>query len=531
MNKKFSVLMTILFCALLAQAQDTPPDAPWESDPLDVLEPPKQEMVEPTVPEFKEIGPGSGETAPPAPDIAEPAPPATETLPPSAPVSTPTESFGSSEPDFSREAEFHRIYKTYNEQPTPVESWEKVLGARESETYKVQKGDTLSGISTTFFGDQFFWPKIWSLNNGEILNPHEIEPGMTVQFFPGSMDEAPTLEVTTTKEEKIITDDGKEEIRKQTVTTPLPKPKKRTPVLKALPESLPLYRMGAVNEPPVEVQIDLPKNQFPAAMEYLEYYISDNPVQGSGVVTAAEMDMKTAGEYQYIYVQLDNPGEKIFTAQKNVGAVKDPQVKDRTGQMVEIQGEIEVLERVNDQKNVYRAIVKKAIQPVEIGSILVPGKIPMIDPSATALTSGVGAKIMGGPFDKKRQLFGSRSLVFLDSGSNQGLQVGQSLPLLADEKIHTKKADAVMNDRVIGTVKIVRTSANFATGYVIKATDDVLLGDYVGKPNVQARTEMPAASAPAKVDEDFEKEFEDTPTDTAPPAAPEPGTDDTDLEF
>nr|WP_295905214.1 LysM peptidoglycan-binding domain-containing protein [uncultured Bdellovibrio sp.] len=538
MNKKFSVMLTLIFCALVAQAQDTPPDANWESDPLDVLEPQKTEIVEPTVPEFKEVGPGGHETTPAPPsEYAEPTVPMDIPAEPSvtphgAAPSTET-AFGSSEPDYSREAEFHRIYKTYNEQPTSEESWEKAAGNRQAEIYQVQKGDTLSGISTTLFGDQFFWPKVWSLNKGQIENPHEIEPGMNVQFFAGSVDEAPTLEVTTTKEEKVVKEDGTEEVRKQTTKTTLPPPKKRAPLLKHLPDSLPLYRMGAVNAPPVEVQVDLPKNQFPTGPEYLEYYINDSPMQGVGVITSTEMSMKTAGDYQYVFVRLDEAGGKEFVAQKNVTQVKDPQVKERQGYMVEIQGEIEILERVNDQKNVYRAIVKKAIQPLEVGSFLVPGKLPMIDPSVTALTSGVGAKIMGGQFDKKRTLFGSNSVVFLDGGSNQGLQVGQSLPIYADERIRNKNSEAVINDRVIGVVKIVRVSPNFATAYVSRATDDIVLGDYVGKAVTHAFNEQPVMEAPSKKEsnDDFEKEFEEsTPSNETAPA-PDSGTDDSDLEL
>lgn len=63
-------------------------------------------------------------------------------------------------PDSSREEEFHRIYKSYNEQPTSVESWENAIKGRAAENYQVQKGDTLSDISGTllvisFFGQKF----------------------------------------------------------------------------------------------------------------------------------------------------------------------------------------------------------------------------------------------------------------------------------------------------------------------------------------------------------------------------------------
>lgn len=529
MNKKFSVMLALIFCALLAQAQDVPPDSNWESDPLDVLEPQKQEVVEPTVPEFTEIPEPGKELGKPTPKLTEPALIEKAPVPP---PTMPTEStstattYGGDEPDYSKESEFHRIYKTYNEEPTPVDVWEKAAGNRQSEVYQVQKGDTLSGISGTFFGDPFFWPKVWSLNQGQIQNPHEIDPGLSVQFFPGSMEEAPTLAVAPHEEKTEKAAKGKQTA--EVSVSALPQAKKRTPLLKTLPQSLPQYRMGSAKGAAVEVQIGAAKTRFPVALEYLEYYISDAKMHGVGTVTATEMNMKTAGDYQYIYVRLDGPAGKEFVAQKNVSEVQDPLRENRKGHMVEIQGEIEIIEPVNDQKNVYRAIVKKAIQPVEVGAILTPGKLPMIDPSVGTLSSGVGAKIMGGQFDKKRSLFGSNSLVFLDAGVNQGLQEGQSLAVFADELNRNKKSEAVINDRVIGTVKIVRASLNFATGYITKATDDILLGDYVGKSVVHAFQEQPMTPKAQEPAEDFEKDFESAPSDVP---TPDSGSDDSDLDL
>ncbi|WP_374030582.1 FlgT C-terminal domain-containing protein [Bdellovibrio bacteriovorus] len=166
-----------------------------------------------------------------------------------------------------------------------------------------------------------------------------------------------------------------------------------------------------------------------------------------------------------------------------------------------------------------------------MGAILTPGKLPMIDPTPSGLVSGVGAKIMGGQFDKKRNIFGNSTLVFLDGGSASGLQEGQTLSVFADERVRNKKNEAVMNDRVVGSVKIVRVSPNFATAYVIKASDNILVGDYVGKPVVQAMREAPVVEAPAKVDEDFEKEFEDAPSTPAEAPSPDGGLDDSDLDF
>lgn len=432
-------------------------------------------------------------------------------------------------PDSSREEEFHRIYKTYNEQPTSIESWESAVKGRPAENYQVQKGDTLSDISGTLFGDQFFWPKIWSLNKDRILNPHSIAPGMNVQFFAGSLLDAPSFGVAPIEQSADPLVAGQPPAV-EVPASAIPTGKKRQPLLKNIPPSLPAYRTQ-VNAESSDVSIELQPSKFPRALEYLGYYVEDQPIQGAGKIVAVEGDMKTAGDYQYVYVQIDGGG-KEFIAQKNGNLLVDPNNKHRKGQMIEIQGEIEVLGRVNEQKNTYRALVKKAIQPVEVGAVLVPGRLPMIDPSVGELQSGVGAKVLGGQFENKRNLFGSNSLIFLDGGSGQGLQVGQSLGIFADEDLRTKKASAYMNHRQIGTAKIIRVSGSFATAFVVKASEGIRMGDIVGSTSGQASlsgtSELTTGDSGG---DEFDTDFDSVPSDSSDGLAPDSGSGDSEFDF
>jgi hypothetical protein len=400
---------------------------------------------------------------------------------------------GTDSPDLSKEAEFHRIYKSFNMQPTEEETWGQVLTGRSAENYNVQKGDTLSGISTTLFGDQFYWPKIWSLNNQQILNPHEISPGMVVQFFPGSSDDAPAVILTEMPAENENSGDKKNE-KKETVQkrVEIPPPKKKLePVLTSFPKSLPPFSsILGLSEKKEEVFIEINTPKYKTAMEPLSYYIADDPIEGVGKIIGVEMDLTAAGEHQYIFVKLNEPMEKLFAVQKNLGKVKDSDSWWRRGNIVEVQGEIEILDKVNSDKSIYRAIVRRAIGRVEVGSLLTPGKMPVIDPLPGELGPNIEASIIGGQYDDKRKLFGSHSFVYLNGGESKGIKEGQTLAIYAEERLRTNKVDSVENNRIIGKLKVVRVTPYFATAYIAEITDDVFVGDHVGKPGrAQARAE------------------------------------------
>ncbi|MBC7690479.1 MAG: LysM peptidoglycan-binding domain-containing protein [Methylotenera sp.] len=79
--------------------------------------------------------------------------------------------------------------------PIPDEQWNEIAGTKVSEMYQVNQGDTLYDISKRLFGDARFWPKIWAMNNGKILNPHQITPGRTIAFMSGTGNSLPSVAI------------------------------------------------------------------------------------------------------------------------------------------------------------------------------------------------------------------------------------------------------------------------------------------------------------------------------------------------
>lgn len=426
--------------------------------------------------------------------------------------------------DIKREERFHRIYKKYNEQPTSEEAWEKVLSGRKANSYAVQNKDTLWDISHTLFGDSYYWPKVWSYNTDDIQNPHEINPSQQIKFYPGTLAEAPTVglaEKTAAPEEMPTHVLEKNEAGElESIKIPPPKKKSR-PVVKKLPNSLPLYRLGAVNKPPVDFEVSGARVKYPPAPKYLSFYVSDNPVESIGEIVEMEQpDERTSNEHELVIVRVSNAANKHFVVVKDDVKISDPsELLGNKGYVVEVQGEIELRERVNESDNLFRAIVKKAIQPLDVGAKLVPGTVKTFDSGATPISTTVQAKIIGGEFERHEQrMFGTDNIIFLNAGAKEGLQEGSTLNIFLNERLRKGSTKAVTNDRVIGQVKIIKLADHFATGYVIDSTNEIYTGDYAGG-SVKPAPSQSNAGGSSGLSSDDAAAF-----DSAPPASSDTGS-------
>jgi phage tail protein X len=68
-------------------------------------------------------------------------------------------------------------------QPDP--SWGQQSVAA-TQTYVVQKGDTLGSIARKFYGKSNLWQKLWRANRGLVANPNKLTAGDTLYIFPES---------------------------------------------------------------------------------------------------------------------------------------------------------------------------------------------------------------------------------------------------------------------------------------------------------------------------------------------------------
>lgn len=374
-----------------------------------------------------------------------------------------------------KEDSLNQIYKTYNAQPTDQTIWSLVAGQSGMRSYKTQKGDTLWEISEMLFGDGFFWPKVWSLNP-EITNPHDVPPGTILSFFPGNMNDAPSISLDRKQPEALP------EVLALTLNVELPPPQKESsPPLTVLPDSIPLWKFKKDPNTIESIELKRPPRNFPVPLQHLSYFASEGPTQGEGEVLGAELGMDSAGEFQYLFVRGNGlaVGQTVL-AVKDIGDVEDsfaPEKQKKKATLVQIQGLMEIVEPVDSAKGTFRAIVKKTIAPIEKGAKVLTSDFPYMNVEENGDATQIPARIFGGQFGLSRRIFGPDGIVFLNQGSRAGISEGQILNVYKNQYARTDASPVVENPRVIGRVKIVKTTEEFATAVVTSATEEIRVGD------------------------------------------------------
>jgi hypothetical protein len=432
------------------------------------------------------------------------------------------------ERDAQRESRFHDIYLRFNQEPTAEEAWSGILSGKKSEAYAIVEGDNLWNISQTLFADPNFWPKIWSLNSDGIENPHSILPGDTVRFFPGDLSEPPSLAIESGQPSRTDLTEAPKLAQLGVLSdkaVKIPPPiKNYRPAAKNLPPSLPAWTMVRPRTKEREEILKVERKIVPPEPAFLTHFIENQSIADIGEVKEVELGYGSAADYMSIVVKLEDPNQRELVAVKEVEKVRDPNAILRSGAIIEVQGLIEVLEPVNAGSNYFRAIVKKAILPITVGAKLIPGPLPMVDESGGDPTPGIQTFVIGGSYERNRELFGSYQTIFLDAGSAKGVQVGQILPVYANTKRRNGGSVIKTNERQVGSIKVVRVAEGFSTAIVLSAYEDVQVGD---KTFSETPDGLPHAISNENEDNDpfmSDESANDSSTSGADEFAPEPAS-------
>lgn len=404
--------------------------------------------------------------------------------------------------DEAIEDKWHEIYSQYYNKSLTQEEWSQIAGEKINETYTIQKGDTLWDISTTLFGNGYYWPKIWQLNS-DITNPHSIHSNYEIHFQPGTTDAPPEIKIVekkgNSKEPKPVNiragiNQGTNEL---TAVPIIPPPTfKSRPVIEKIPPSLPtlVARKQDNNYDRHGFSLDFKEMKFDKDTIVLSSYLTNTEPETVGRIVEAEGNHTQASIYQYVYVKLDK-GEigQRYTSYKVGKKLVDPTGQTKvSGIPIYIEGELEVTEEVNKDDHIFKAMVTKSIAPVHVGNHVVEGKLGRVDLTPTQDFVKIPAKVVGGELENSRFNLGYYSLVYFNIGSDEGVKLGQMIHIFKNERLRKESLSTEVKEEEdeIGLAKIVNVTAQYSTGIILRASKEIKIGDYAGDHSVIKEDEM-----------------------------------------
>lgn len=366
------------------------------------------------------------------------------------------------------EKRMNQNYSLYQNKYLNDSVWRQKVSELVAEEYNVQKGDTLWDISKVLFGEGFYWPQVWG-SNPSLTNPHRIQVGDQIRFLTGEVNNTPQFMIAKGLPSEIE----------------IPPPEKESlPVLKELPPSLPsldLTPSGQYDTLGFAVE-KVKRRRFKTKVNLDSYYAENYP-RVSGVVQEMGQDRFSASQYDSLYVRMQSearPGDTYTVIKKESRPLKSMNDYERRkvrGVVVEFQGEIRLRERVNERENIYRAEVTKLLVPVDKGSVLVKGKIPVVSLSTKGRNSRVQAQVVGGRYHRDRQVMGLGTTVYLNVGKTSGLKNGDIVSVIANDIKRKKKTDIRLGHRLVGRAQVVKVGRSLSTAIIVDSSSEISQGD------------------------------------------------------
>ena len=233
--------------------------------------------------------------------------------------------------------------------------------------YSIRRGDTLWDITGHFYGSPWEWPRVWSYNP-EVTNPHWIYPNDTLRLLPEGQVQAEL------PQQGLAVSDGAR-FRDDTV----------------------LLRD--------------------------EGYLDEEALRTSGRIVGSPEEQMLLSNYDDVYVEFEEGAEVRTGMELTVfrpirSAEREP---DETGELVRIYGGVR-LQSYDPERRLGRAQITDSLDPIERGYRVanVARRFELLPPRSNDrdVRAEVVATLM------QNQLVGDYQLVFVNVGSEQGVQVG-----------------------------------------------------------------------------------------------------------
>ena len=318
------------------------------------------------------------------------------------------------------------------------------------DAYVIQPGDTLWDISTTFMGDPYYWPRLWSIND-YITNPHWIYPGERIVFTPGSLLDAPEMIVP--QEE-----DG------------------YSPDVPSLADSE--LECG----PDLRFTGDHQAQNF-ATTAFLS---SDEDLEDWGELEHAKTGQLTLGSDQIVYLNLDDPDAvacgDVVTIYRVGEKVKHPEDRKVSyGNLVLVVGDARVLHV--DPEGRVTAVVRRSYRHAKRGDRIGPPMVIDAKIAGSEPSGDLQGTLIAREDQSVNQLAQMGEVVFIDRGKSDGVRVGNSFYVVHQRDgfiSWTEDLDTVP-EQVVGRFVVTRVDESYAAGVLVGMDRKIAVGDRVAQ--------------------------------------------------
>ena len=320
------------------------------------------------------------------------------------------------------------------------------FGATIPEFHVVENGDTLWGISDTYFRDPYAWPKVWSFNE-TITNAHWIFPGDRVR----------------------LTDPSDSAVGGNTIQVPPPsltfERTKRIDAIKSQEQLLDRYAF--VDREDLDTDMEV----YGGAQAKVMMSLGDTMY-----VTYDAANPPVAGERLAVYAPT-RPVHDVRVRGKKRNRVREGEV---IGYLVEVVGEVYVKRVAKESAEV---VVVDAMRPIERGFKVgeLRSRFSRIRPAENE-TNDVGRIV--GSFEE-HDVIGELDLFMINLGSDRGVRRGNILEVVhkGDEYSPDHDFDVPYTEghprRVLAEVMVVQVQPEASLGIVLVGLKELTKGDPV----------------------------------------------------
>ncbi len=311
----------------------------------------------------------------------------------------------------------------------------------------VVPGDTLWDISEAYLGTPWVWPSIWE-SNPDVANPHRIYPEDRIWITPTKM--------------KRVSPEEAEALLARVPETEY--------------EELPPAAVG-------DVMDAMPTTPMGRSFRYERMhavgYVSAEDYEAAAAIVESPSLHTWLAQTRRVYIGLGegevSVGERLAVI-RATEEVRDPATGRKIGVMVEPLGVVEVTRTDTETSE---ALIRVSDVEMRRGDRLVPYKT--VNPEVTLRDASPTIEGQIAHFGSKRTVMADRDLVFLNRGSEHGVEVGNTFEVYraggSAHDVHRQRK-VTLPDDVIADMVVIRADPTTSVAVVTRSNSEVTRGDY-----------------------------------------------------